>query len=223
MDTISLKANARPNDTTAKAIRKEGQVPCVIYGNLDNTTIQCEHNDLYRAYAKAGESTIIELDVDGKNVPVLVQAIQLDPITDKIIHTDFYAVDMKKEIDARVPVQFEGESPAVKDLGGILIHPHDHVTVKCLPKDLPHSLTVSLENLKEFGDTISVGDIAVPNGVKIVDENDVVVATVQEKRKEVVEEPKPEEGAEGEKKEGEGEGEKKEGEGEGDKKEEDKK
>jgi len=217
MDIVSLSAQARSAEARAKDLRREGIVPCVLYGNdTENAHMQCERSVLEKAFQQAGESTLVELDTGSKKVPVLFHAVEFEPVSGAIMHVDFYAVDMKKEIEARVSIVLEGEAPAVEELGGILITPYDHVTVKCLPTALPQHLTVSIEALVEFGSRLVVGDITVPEGVAISDDPETVIATVQEPRKEEEIEPTPVEGEEAEGAEGE-EGEKVEGEeGEGD-------
>lgn len=196
MSTIPLKAEARKDNDVAKNIRAEDRVPCVLYGNeQENTNITCDYSELYRVYSKAGESVIVDLDIDGKKVPALFNEVQFTPVTDRILHVDFYAVNMKKEIEANVPVEFTGESEAVKGLGAVFVTVSDTLTVKCLPTDLPQHLEVSIEGLNEFGDSVLVSDITVPSGVVIVEEPDTMLATVQEPRKE--EEPEPTEGEEG--------------------------
>jgi len=225
MDMVPLTASARDVSAKAGAIRAEGVVPCVLYGNdTDNIPLSCVYNELVGAYKAAGASTIVELDTGSNKVPVLFHSIDFDPVSDRVIHVDFYAVDLKKEIEAKIPIQFEGEAPAAKDLGGVLVTTLDHVTVKCLPTKLPHSLSVDLSSLENFGDSVTVEAITAPEGVEIIQGTDTVLAIVQEPRKE--EEIKPaeeEEGAEGEAAEGETSAEAKEGEateGEGEKKEE---
>ncbi len=221
MKMIPLQTEAR-KEGTAKSIRTEGRVPCVLYGNdVDHTQLTCDYSELYRTYAKAGESVLVELDIGGKKVPVLFHELQFEPVRDEITHVDFFAVDMKKEIEARVPLHFTGESLAVKELGGVLVTVMDHVSVKCLPTDLPSHLEVSIVSLETFADSVSVSDVAAPSGVTINDDPESMVATVQEPRREAepevvaaTEEEEGEEGAEGEKTEG-AEGEKAEGGGEG--------
>lgn len=199
MQTIPLSSQARPADTAAKLLVKEGLVPCIVYGNnMKNTSIACSAKELTKAYVKAGESTIVELEMGSKKIPVLFHELQYASVSGNITHVDFYAIDMKKEIEARIPVKFEGEAPGVKELGGILITPYDHVIVKCLPTDLPHELPVNMETLTEFGSALTVADIKVPHGVKIEDDLGTVIATFQEPRKEEVAEAVPVEGAEGE-------------------------
>lgn len=212
---IPLAAEARSKEATAKLLRKESRVPVVLYGNdVENTQLTCDYSELYRTYAKAGESVIVELDAAGKKVPVLFHELQFEPVSDKIVHVDFFAVDMKKEIEARVPLHFVGESEAVKSLGGVLVTVMDHVTVRCLPADLPQSLDIDITSLETFADALSVSDIKVPDAVTITDSEDARVATVQEPRREEVVEETPAEGEEGEEDAAEGEtAEKKEGEG----------
>lgn len=186
MDMVPLSATARLADASPRGLRRSGQVPCVLYGNVANQPIQCDATALWKVYEKAGESTLVDLDVGGKKIPVLIHDIDFEPVSDKISHVDFYAVDMKKEIEASVPLHFEGESRAVKEEGGVLVAVLDHVTVVCLPSDLPHALAVSIDKLVNFHDNLTVADIPLPGKVKIKEEPDVVIATVQEPRKEEV-------------------------------------
>lgn len=183
MEMISLKAQARSADSSAKVIRRQSLVPAVVYGNeAENTSIQCDYSELYKVYAKAGGSTIVDLDIDGKKVPSLFHDLAFDPVSDKIIHVDFYAVNMKKSIEAQIPLEFIGESEAVKSLSGVLVTTQDHVTVHCLPTDLPHALQISLDKLVSFDEVLHVSDIIPHDGVEIIDEPDMMIATVQEPR-----------------------------------------
>ncbi len=153
-----------------------------------NVSIQCEEQLLHKAYIKAGASTLVELDLDGKKIPAIIKAITFDPVTDRETHVDFYAVNMKEEISAPVRVHTTGESPAVKE-GAILVMSHDTVTVRCLPMDLPQELTIDISVLVNFHDVVTVKDIVLPKGVTLVESPETVVATVQEPREEVVETP----------------------------------
>ena len=104
MDMVSLSAQARKTDITPKNLRKEGNVPVVLYGNdTEHLDLQCEVREIMKAYAQAGGSTLVDLDANGSKVPSLFHAVDFDPVSDKIIHVDFYAVDMKKEIDTDEP------------------------------------------------------------------------------------------------------------------------
>ena len=189
MDMVALAAAARGSGVSAKQLRLQGVVPAVVYGNVENTLIQCGEKDVRKAFMKAGESTLVELDVGGKKIPVLFHVIDFHPVSDRISHVDFYAVDMKKEVEATVHVELVGESPAVKDSAAILITPLDRVTVKCLPSKLPHSLKLSIEKLTEFGSTLTVADLDLPEGVGVLEGPETVLALAQEPREEEVEAP----------------------------------
>lgn len=185
MDFLPLAAVARDPAAKASRLRSGGIVPGVLYGATEGTLlVQCDRGELHRTFQKAGESTLVELDVGGKKIPVLFKELQFDPITDREVHADFYAVNMKKEIETLVPIRLEGESPAVKEEGAILVVAHGEVRVRCLPADLPHSLTVSIAVLRKFHDVVTVKDIALPKGVRVMEDPSTVIATVQEPRKE---------------------------------------
>jgi len=188
MDKVALSASARSKDISVKNLRRQGQIPGVVYGNkTENTAIQMEEVALMKAYVKAGESTLVDLDIGGNKMPVLFHDVSFDPVSDRMDHVDFYAVDMKKEVEAEVQIHFEGESDAVKE-GGILVTALDHVEVRCLPANLPHDFKVELSKLKAFGDSITVADLSIPEGVEILTEKDAVIAVVQEPRAEEVQE-----------------------------------
>lgn len=187
MQMVSLKAAPRAKESAAH-LRRTGSIPCVVYGNIPNTLLQCDEKTLMKAYANAGESTLVELELMEKKVPVLFHALDFDPVSDRVIHVDFLAVDMKKEVEAEVPLRLTGISPAVKELAAIIVTPTDHVTVKALPSSLPHDIEVDLTLLVAFHDTITVANLKVPNGVTIVDPPETVLVVAQQPREEEVEE-----------------------------------
>lgn len=195
MDMVQLSTATRDTTMTSRKARKAGNVPCVVYGNkTENVSFQCEIVALTKAYTKAGESTLVELEVAGKKLPVLFHEVAFDPMTDNISHVDFYAVDMNKEVETDVAIVFEGESLAVKE-GAILVTTLDSITVRCLPKNLPHNLPVDLSKLAEMGSQLTVADITVPTGVTLLVEADAVIAVAQEPRAEEVAEVVPADGA----------------------------
>lgn len=198
MEKIILKALARTKEQSVKDMRQSAIVPGIVYGNVDtNVMIAMNEIELKKTYIKAGESTLVEIETDGKKIPVLFHAVDFDPVSDRMIHVDFYAVNMKEEVEADVHIRFEGESPAVKDMSAILVTALHEVTVKALPANLPHDLAVDLGKLVEFDSTITVADIKVPDGVTIINDLDEVIAIAQQPREEKVEEPVVAEGAEG--------------------------
>lgn len=177
----------------ASLLRRSGYTPCVLYGQkVENTLLECSAPVLQKAFDYAGKSALVALSIgDTEKVPVLFRDIAFDPVTDHCIHADFYAVDLTKEVEVPIPLRFEGVSPAVRDLAGVLVMPLQAVAVRCLPLHLPAELPLSLESLAQFGDVLTVRDIPLPPHVRILEEPSVVVATVQEQRKEEEVAPSP--------------------------------
>ena len=108
----------------------------------------------------------------------------MHPLTNRYTHADFFQVRMDEAIEATVPFAFVGVSPAVAELGGVLIKASDEVDVTALPADLPHTLEIDLGLLKTFDDVIKVGDIVLPKGVTIEGDADTVIALVEAPRTE---------------------------------------
>jgi large subunit ribosomal protein L25 len=157
-----------------------------MYGKkVDPRNFSVPYLDFSRLYKEAGESTLVELSVEGKSpVNVLIHDVQLDPLTGRFTHIDFYQVNMAEKIETDVPLEFVGEAPAVKELGGVLIRALEEVLVKCLPKDLPHALPIDLSVLKTFDHTLKVADISLPKGVEMLEDLTTIVATVMPPRTE---------------------------------------
>src|SRR3989338_7090247 len=167
------------------SLRKRGFLPAVIYGKgKPSESIAVKEIDFLKLWKAAGESSIVELELDGKKRNVLIQDVAIDPLKDTPIHADFYAVDMTKTVKVEVPLEFIGESDAVKG-GGILIKVSHAVEVESLPADLPRSLSVDLSILKNIGDSFAVKDLKVSKGVKMLKNLDEIIALVEAPRAEV--------------------------------------
>lgn len=168
------------------ALRGAGSVPAVVYGaGLEPKNITIDRNQFIKTYKKAGGSSIIELSVEGESpLHVLIQDYQLDPVRDDVIHVDFRSIDMTKEIEATVSLEFAGESVAVKGLGGTLMKSRDSVTVRCLPSKLMRSFIVDLASLATFDDIFRISDLTVPEGVEILDDENLTIAVVAAPRTE---------------------------------------
>lgn len=166
-------------------LRASGYIPAVQYGHKkEAVNLSVKEIDFNKVFRAAGESTLIEL-VHGdkkKGINVLVHDVQLDPLSGRFMHIDFYQVNMDEEIETDIALEFIGEAPAVKALGGVLIRNLDEVKVKCLPKDLPRSLVVDLTQLIDFDSQIKVSDIKLGAGVEMLENNDSIIATVMRPR-----------------------------------------
>lgn len=201
MDTVALKAEKRDRGLNVRDLRRERQIPAVFYGfGKESTPLVLDYIEFRNAYKKAGRNTIIDLSVDGESLKVLVHEVQYDPVYDTFAHVDFVNVRMDRELHTSVPLRFVGVSLAVKDLGGILNVTREEVAIKCLPDRLPHSFELDLSVLKEFHDALHVKDIQIPDGVTVLEDPELVVATVSAPKEEVEETPVVAEGevAEGE-------------------------
>ena len=172
------------------ALRKAGQMPAVFYGPKDpSTPIKISLVDFKKAWKTAGESTVVSLEGDGVEAEVLIQSVDLDPVTDVAIHADFYAIEKGKKLSVDVPLEFIGVSPAVKDLGAVLVKVAHEIEIEALPKDLPHNLEVDISTLINFDSVITAGEIKLPAGVTLMVKPEEVVASVYEPKEEVVEAP----------------------------------
>jgi large subunit ribosomal protein L25 len=199
MENLKLEAQKRDKNENVKFLIKTGLVPAVVYGpHLKiNKLIKVKINELKKVVAAAGESSLIDLIVDGKKEgKVLIKEEQRDPVKDSLIHADLYEVDMTKEISAEIPLHFIGESKAVKELSGVLIRSINEIEVKCLPANLVNHIDVDISSLNTFSDVIKIHDLKLPAGIKLVRETDDVVATVAEPKAEEIFETVPAEGAE---------------------------
>lgn len=166
---------------TADLVRAERLIPAVVYGpQTPSTSVAVNYREFEKLYAQAGESSLIDFDIDnsGKPVKVLVQDVQYEPVKERILHVDFRQIDMTKEMSATVELRFIGESSAVKDLGGTLIKTLEEVGVRCLPQDLVSHIDVDISVLKTFDTVIHVSDLALPAGITVENATDMVLAKV---------------------------------------------
>lgn len=188
---LTLNAQLRDNTVSAEKLRSQGRIPAVFYGPKEkSTTISVSTVDFVKIFKKAGESSVFILN-DGKtDHEVLIQDIDVHPVTGAPRHADFYVIEKGKKVKVNVPLVFEGVSPAVKDKGAILVKVARDLEIEAAPKDLPHELKVDISTLTDFSSTISAKDIKLPSGVSLVSGADEIIASVAE-AKEEVDEVKP--------------------------------
>jgi len=166
--------------------RKAGKIPAIMYGHgAEPQMFWVDFLTFSKVYAVAGESSIISLAPDkGKVANVIIQDLAHDAMTSRISHVDFFQVSMDEELETRVPLEFVGEAPAVRELGGILVKTLEEVLVTCLPKNLPHSITIDLSVLKDFTTHIQVKDLVLPEGVKVLTDELTTITLVEAPRTE---------------------------------------
>jgi large subunit ribosomal protein L25 len=177
-----------------KRIRKQGKIPGVLYGAGEKgLLLQLSEKEFDKVFSQAGESSLIELEIEGNKKNVLIHEVALDPVGDKPLHVDFLQVRMDKPIKAKIPLSFEGESGAVKNLGGILVKVMHELEVEALPKDLPHEIKVDISGLQSLEDRVRVSDLKISKEVKVIAPKDEILVLVETPRAE--EEIKAEEAA----------------------------
>jgi len=180
-----------------KNLIKEGFIPAEIYGHgFENIHVALPAKDFIKVFKQAGESSLVTVNFEGNEFPVVIYDIQKDNLGEKIIHVDLYRVRMDEKIRTKVPLKFINESPAVKEKGGILVKTVEEVEIEALPANLPHELEVDLSKLVEIHQTLHGSDIIVPSGVKVFIEPEMGIATVIEPQKEeAAQQPKETEAA----------------------------
>lgn len=188
---LTLSVEKRKSGT-GPALRKEGKIPAVYYGpKTESVPIAVDRVAFEKTLKEAGESSVISLISEGKNIDVIIHDIVSDPVTDEPIHADFYAVDKDTKVTVHVPLMFTGEAPAAK-LGGVVIKVLHELEVEGLPKDLPHDIVVDLSALSVIGSHIALKDLAIPSGVTVkLLHMDDTVASVAEPKAEKEEEVAP--------------------------------
>ncbi len=182
MDKITLESQAREiTGRKVKTLRAKGIVPAHVFGHeIKSENISVDEKEFKSIFHKAGETSVISLKVGSKEYPVLVKGLHLDPVTLKILHVDFYKVNLSEKVKVQVPVEIIGESEAVETKVGLLLTPVSEVEVEALPADLPEKIEVNIENLKAVGDTITIGDIKLSDKIEILSDAELVVASIGE-------------------------------------------
>jgi large subunit ribosomal protein L25 len=191
---LPVKTRARVGGSGASQLRREGQIPAVVYGRGGTRPLKVEYSSFLKVWKHAGQSSIVTIEEEGQGkTPTLIQAIQRDPRTDVFLHVDFLELTRDHAITAPIPLNFQGEPIGVRTEDGVLdVHSHT-VEVKCLPADLPHQIDVDIENL-HAGDILHIGGLPQLPGVEYTSDPEVAVVSIgqQKVRTTVSEEGEPE-------------------------------
>ena len=179
-DSTSLPVNARVpgHSREARRLRREGRVPGVIYGEgSDPQHIAIDARTLRNTLAHG--TTLLEVSLDGaRGLPVIVKDIQRHPVRGEAVHVDLLRVDMNETIQSPVTIHLSGveDAPGVK-AGGVLSQELIHVTVESLPGDIPEVIEHDVSGLEPTG-TVTAAELALPSGVTLIDDPELVVATI---------------------------------------------
>lgn len=161
-----------------KSLRAQWLIPAVIYWkHIQAESISCVKNDLLRIYRTAGYSTPIELTWDVDHL-VLINSLQLDPVSDEIISADFLAVSKTEKVSAKIPVVVFGDSQIEKLNEWKVMLVKDEVEVEALPQDLPSKFEVDVSVLQTVNDVFFVKDLKVSNKITVLDDPELPILTV---------------------------------------------
>lgn len=172
-----------------KGLRNQGKLPAVYYGRKEKSTpVTVNTGDFKKLLKEVGESTVVTLKTEKKNIDVLIHDISYEPVHGDLVHVDFYAIETDKPVEVNVSLNFVGVAPAEKEQGGVLVKVLHEILIKGLPKDLPQMIEVDLGALKTMDDSISIENLSLPSGIKFAgNPKDVVVSittAVEEKEEE---------------------------------------
>ncbi len=187
MDKHTLKAEKRKIlGQKVKTLRKEGIMPANIYGKkVKSLAIQVPFNEFEKIYKEAGETGIVEISVNGSKRSVLINNVQIHPVSDLPLHVDFLQIDLKEKVTADVPVDFIGESPAEKSGLGTVVQYINEIEVEALPTNLPEKFEVDLSTLTKVDQTVLAKDLDVDvKKVEIKSDLGQILVKVEPPRKE---------------------------------------
>lgn len=179
MLTLSVEKRDK-GSAKAPALRRAGKIPGVVYGaHHESTPIAVAAVAFEKVFHEAGEATIVSLAGIGDPLPTLIHEVDLDPLTSRPRHVDFYAVTKGEKVEVAIPLEYIGVSPAV-EAGANLVKVLHELEVEADPMNLPHDIKVDISALAAIGDQIHAKDLPLPPGVALNIEPEEVVALVQE-------------------------------------------
>jgi large subunit ribosomal protein L25 len=172
-----------------------GILPGNVFGNkIKSTSIQFKAEDFGKVYKEVGETGLLNIQIDGEKEerPVLVVNLQKEPVSDSFLHVDFHQVDLKVKVEARVPVELTGESPAEKQGIGTVVLYINEIEVEALPMDLPEKFVVDVTTLTEVDQAMHVKDLKIDKTkVEVKTDIESVLVKVEPPQKEEVIVPAP--------------------------------
>ncbi len=175
MESIALKATLRKEigKKSSKAIRAQEAVPCAMYGGKENVNFYVAEGD-FRGLIFTPMVRVVNIDIDGKTYNAIIKDLQFHPVTDKLLHADFYEVSDNKPVTVEIPVKLTGSSTGVRE-GGKLVLEKRKLAVKGLTKDIPAEIEVDVTELG-IGKSFRVGDISAKKFEFVADKETPVVS-----------------------------------------------
>ena len=189
MDAILQIQERTTEGKKVKTLRNQGITPIHLYGSqFDSASMQVKMTELIDVLNLAGFSSPITLNVGKENIIAFAREVQRHPLTEQIIHVDFQIVDKDDQVEVEVPVNLIGESPAVKNLGGVLIKLMETIRISSKVNVVPKLIELDISVIESLEQSILVSEIEVAEGVQIVSDESFAIARVIPPRIEVEEE-----------------------------------
>lgn len=163
-----------------KKLRRDGIIPGNVYGkNIKSEAVQADAKEFNTVYNEAGETGLVDIELDGKTTPVLIHNVHKN-FRNQVLHADFFQVNLKEKVKTMVPLEIIGEPKAVTDKIGLLMNILSEVEVEALPEELPEKIEVNVEHLANIDDQITVADLKAPAGVEVLTDPSQVVSKIGE-------------------------------------------
>ncbi|MEK7551449.1 MAG: 50S ribosomal protein L25 [Patescibacteria group bacterium] len=163
-----------------KKLRRDGVLPANVYGkDIKSTAVQLPTSEFSNVYAQTGETGLVDLDLEGTTIPVLIQNVYKN-FRGEYLHADFFKVNLKEKVKANIPLEIIGEPKAVTEKVGILMNILSEIEVEALPSDLPEKVEVNVEHLTNIDDQIIVSDLKVNQEVTVLTDPNQVVSKIAE-------------------------------------------
>jgi large subunit ribosomal protein L25 len=199
MEKVVLKATKREIlGRKVGALRRAGKLPAVLYGHgIDSTPVTMEAHEAALKLSHVTTSSLVMIDLDGKEYPALVREKQRDYLKNRLLHVDFQVISMTEKVTTKVGIELTGTAPAVKEFSAVIVTVLSELEVECMPQDLPARVVIDISGLTEVGAGIHVRDIVISDKVKILDDpaEMIVVASATRAEKAAAEEAPAEEEA----------------------------
>jgi len=199
MEKVVLKATRREVlGRKVGALRRAGKLPAVLYGHgIESTPVMLEAHEAALKLSHLTSSSLMMIDLDGKEYPALVREKQRDYLKNRLLHVDFQVISMTEKVTTKVGIELTGTAPVVKAFSAVIVTVLSELEVECMPQDLPARVVIDISGLAEVGAAIHVRDVVISDRVKILDDpaETIVVASATRAEKAAAEEAAAEEEA----------------------------
>lgn len=193
MEQIELAVNNRKVlGKKVRFLRRQGITPVHLFGHgIESLTLQCDTDRLRRVLAEAGKTRLVSLKLDNEKSPrsAVIREIQREPLTGRLLHIDFYQVQMAEQVKVEVPVVLVGEAPVLKSKENMLVQELNALTVECLPAEIPASVEIDLTLLTEPEQAVRVKDIELGKDITVLNDPERVLVRITARPMERIEEP----------------------------------